>query len=719
MFMMKIIDRSLIKISVTSMIFLVLFSGIGAAAGPMVTPITPQGTVILNDYILSLNVSASDLSVVDSVTVNISNVNDSLTTAILTPSGDYWINNSIIVDTRNTGTLSMQVNATNDTGMSNTSVSLTVSKETFTHYVDGGSIQAAINAANFSDTINVASGTYQENIVVNATGLILIGTGMPVVDAMNLSDAINVIADGVTINGFNATNATNSNDCGFLISSNNNTLIGNTANYNDYGICLDSSSNNTLTSNTADSNEWYGIDLSYSSNNMLTSNTVSNSTLRGIFLFHSSNNTLTGNIANDNNGFAINLHSSSNNNTLTGNTADSNTHYGIYLSGSSNNNMLTSNTVASNTQYGIYLDSSSYNTLTSNTADSNIQYGIYLNSSSNNNTLTGNTANNNTIYGIYLNSSNDNQIYNNYFSNTNNAYDDGDNIWNTTKTTETNIIGEPWLGGNYWSDYTGADTNGDGLGDTLTPYNSSGNITNGGDYYPLVDIPTPPTPPSSSSGGANAPTPLPDNVVNNEVKGTIFNEPVDSAELVFKNGDVLMVTVDAEGTMSEIMLTVQKLAGKPADVKAPPVGGVHSYMDIGLGRITNDDIKGATIQFKVEKKWLSENGGDKGAVVLMRFHDAWEALETTFESEDGEYYYFSARTPGFSTFAIAVEGEGKVAAVDDTTASTTPDEVLGDTKPVTQTDVESDTEEEASGLPGFSIIMGVLGIVSAIFVRRK
>ena len=693
--MMKIIDRLLIKISVISMIFLVLFSGIGAAAGPVVTPITPQGTVILNDYILSLNVSASDLSVVDSVTVNISNVNDSLTTAILTQSGDYWINNSIIVDTRNTGTLSMQVNATNDTGISNTSVSLTVSKETFTHYVDGGSIQAAINAANFSDTINVASGTYQENIVVNATGIILIGTGMPVVDAMNLSDAINVTADGVTINGFNATNATNSNDCGFLISSNNNTLIGNTANYNDFGIHLHSSSYNTLTNNTADSNEWYGIDLSYSSNNMLTGNTVSNSTLRGIFLFHSSNNTLTGNIANDNNAFAINLHSSSNNNTLTGNIADSNTHYGIYLDSSSNNNMLTGNTANNNTIYGIYLDSSSNNTLTSNTAASNTQYGICLNSS------------------------NDNQIYNNYFSNTNNAYDDGDNIWNTTKTTGTNIIGEPWLGGNYWSDYTGADMNGDGLGDTLTPYNSSGNITNGGDYYPLVDIPTPPTPPSSSSGGVNTPTPLLDNVVNNEVKGTIFNEPVDSAELVFKNGDVLMVTVDAEGTMSEIMLTVQKLAGKPADVKAPPVGGVHSYMDIGLGRITNDDIKGATIQFKVEKKWLSENGGDKGAVVLMRFHDAWEALETTFESEDGEYYYFSARTPGFSTFAIAVKGEGKVAAVDDTTASTTPDEVLGDTKPVTQTDVESDTEEEASGLPGFSIIMGVLGIVSAIFVRRK
>ncbi len=51
--------------------------------------------------------------------------------------------------------------------------------------------------------------------------------------------------------------------------------------------------------------------------------------------------------------------------------------------------------------------------------------------------------------------SNDNCIYNNYFNNTNNSYDDGNNIWNTTKTLGVNIIGGPYLGGNYWSDYMG------------------------------------------------------------------------------------------------------------------------------------------------------------------------------------------------------------------------------------------------------------------------
>lgn len=112
-------------------------------------------------------------------------------------------------------------------------------------------------------------------------------------------------------------------------------------------------------------------------------------------------------------------------------------------------------------------------------------------------------------FGIYMFGahSNNNTIYNNYFNSSGNAYDrrhdsaqdGGHNFWNITRTPGTNIIGGPYLGGNYWHNYTGADTEGeDGLGDTQIPYNSSGNIINGGDYHPLTALGNDTIPPNIS-----------------------------------------------------------------------------------------------------------------------------------------------------------------------------------------------------------------------------
>ena len=250
---------------------------------------------------------------------------------------------------------------------------------------------------------------------------------------------------------------------------------------------------------TASSNR-EGIRLYSSNNNAVTENRANLNDMYGISLYGSGSNALTGNTAGSNGGAGISLRDLSDNNTLTENTADSNGGDGISLS-SSDNNAITSND-CSNDRSGICLFWSSNNALTGNTANSNDRHGIHLYDSSDSNVIAENTVSSNDRYGIYLGaphignpyagSLNDNLIYNNCFNNTKNAFDNGYNTWNRTPTPGTNIVGGPYIGGNYWSDYSGNDTDYDGIGDTFTPYNASGDIETGGDNHPLIMISTSP-----------------------------------------------------------------------------------------------------------------------------------------------------------------------------------------------------------------------------------
>ncbi|MDY6960227.1 MAG: NosD domain-containing protein, partial [Halobacteriota archaeon] len=146
---------------------------------------------------------------------------------------------------------------------------------------------------------------------------------------------------------------------------------------------------------------------------------------------------------------------------------------------------VTKNKLNSNRYCGIYLRSfSNSNMLVNNTHNSANGFGMFIEDSDNNRLLSNNISENK--YGISLLSSNGNIIYNNYLSNTQNALDDGANIWSVEGREGKNILGASFISGNYWSDYFGLDTDGDGLGDTSVPYNSSGYISTGGDYHPLV-----------------------------------------------------------------------------------------------------------------------------------------------------------------------------------------------------------------------------------------
>ena len=331
---------------------------------------------------------------------------------------------------------------------------------------DFHTMQEAINTASPGDTIYVYNGTYCEHVVVNKS-ISLIGENKEntIIDGSQNGTVVSITADYVSISGLTIQN-------GYNVS------------HITYGIKVGEWNNgchNVTVSGNIISNNDQGILLYYSNNDIVTDNMIFNN-YQGISIVLSHGNYIEGNNL-FNNEAGVVIGSDANSNVIRDNEICNNSFCGVHV-GWSSGNKIVENTLGLNNEAGIRLDASSNNNIIGNTITSSNRDGIVL-FGSDTNTIVCNELIQSKWDGIALWYSNGNVIcHNNFQDNTKQAgsYSGSINIWD---------YGYP-SGGNYWSDYAGADhysdtyqneTGSDGIGDT--PYTIDGNNQ---DNYPLMGM---------------------------------------------------------------------------------------------------------------------------------------------------------------------------------------------------------------------------------------
>jgi len=190
---------------------------------------------------------------------------------------------------------------------------------------------------------------------------------------------------------------------------------------------------------------------------------------------------------------------------------------------------------------------------------------------------------------------------------------------------------------------------------------------------------------------------------------------------------VVNISFDSKKTAGKTTTIVEMLKNQSTLVSSQPSDEIYKFINIWVGNsgfATSDNIENAIVCFKVEKSWIQDQNIDKSSITLNRYDDTkWDALPTNISGEDDKYLYFSAKTSGFSSFAIT----GKTAATESGTETQSEPNVQ-DSKQNSGTNVEQTSEQtqnsntsgkESTKTPGFEIASGIICLICVFLYKRR
>jgi PGF-pre-PGF domain-containing protein len=244
----------------------------------------------------------------------------------------------------------------------------------------------------------------------------------------------------------------------------------------------------------------------------------------------------------------------------------------------------------------------------------------------------------------------------------------------------------------------------------------SANLSEVGQFFALFRDQNPTTTTSSSSDGGtrvSVSQGRDPSIVETSASSVIRVTGGSSVEYDFSDSGTPLVGVsfDAKDDEGLVVAKVQVLSSNPDSVPSPS-GKSYQVMSIDVGSegtISSDSADNIQIRFKVSKEWIEENNIDVSTIRMTRFHgEQWNDLPTYQESEDDEFIYFYAETPGFSIFEIVGDQLG--------TPVETSQIPAGSPVPVEEEEIPV---EEESGFGFIYLILGIAAIVSIGYVLMQ
>ena len=93
---------------------------------------------------------------------------------------------------------------------------------------------------------------------------------------------------------------------------------------------------------------------------------------------------------------------------------------------------------------------------------------------------------------------------------------------------------------------------------------------------------------------------------------------------------------------------------KPDELSDSAPGKEYEYYEIDEENISSDDVANVVLEFEVENSWINSLNGSRENIVMYRYDNGWNSLETTFLDRYNDHHHYEAESPGLSYFAVSL-----------------------------------------------------------------